>query len=326
MKRTGERNVPGDPGNCNDAGAQRGEVGAPPGWVGPLVAGARGSGSRSRAVDQVRALWIPLGLILLGYGVAQLVNGTIADRIAQGTPNALGFGLHLTEPAAVDRFLFGGELPTAWLQERLYGPRGPQWYDAVGALVYISHFVVIPAVAAVLWFRDRTRFRDWIGCVLLMTGVGIVIYVVYPMSPPWLAAEVGVIEPVARIPGLGWQYLHLAVVGDLLGTGQAASNPVAAMPSLHAAGAAVLAVFCWSRTGWCGRGLLALYPVLMGLTLVYTGEHYVIDVLVGWLVALFAGVVGPVVLGRRRKVDEPKGVARDTQSSPVRAAKLFGVR
>lgn len=272
------------------------------------------------------ALWLPLGVVLLGYAAAQLVNGTIGDRIQQGTPNALRFGLHLTEPAAADRWLFGGELPTAWLQHELYGPTSPHWYDAVAAVVYASHFVVIPAVAAVLWFRNRARFQDWIRCVLLMTGTGIVIYVVYPMAPPWLAAKVGVLQEVARIPGIGWQYLHLDAVDTLLGGGQAASNPVAAMPSLHAASAALVAVFWWRVAAWWGRALLALYTVSMGLSLVYTGEHYVVDVLAGWLVALFAGLVGPAVLGRRREADQPGSGTEDTGNSPVRAAKLFGVR
>jgi membrane-associated phospholipid phosphatase len=35
-----------------------------------------------------------------------------------------------------------------------------------------------------------------------------------------------------------------------------------------------------------------LYPLAMGFTLVYTGEHYVIDILIGWAyaaVVYFAG-------------------------------------
>jgi membrane-associated phospholipid phosphatase len=85
----------------------------------------------------------------------------------------------------------------------------------------------------------------------------------------------------------------------LLGGSQMASNPVAAMPSLHAAGAALLLFFCWRRAPWWARCLLVLYPLAMGLTLVYTGEHYVVDVVAGWLAAGLA-VGGWRVLQRLR--------------------------
>jgi membrane-associated phospholipid phosphatase len=46
----------------------------------------------------------------------------------------------------------------------------------------------------------------------------------------------------------------------------------------------LICLFLWSR--WRrGRVLLALYPLLMGITLVYAGEHYVFDVLAGWALA-----------------------------------------
>ena len=41
------------------------------------------------------------------------------------------------------------------------------------------------------------------------------------------------------------------------------------------------------------RVLIAVYPVAMGLTLVYGGEHYVVDVLLGWV---YVGLVLLVTL------------------------------
>jgi membrane-associated phospholipid phosphatase len=68
-------------------------------------------------------------------------------------------------------------------------------------------------------------------------------------------------------------------------------NKVAAVPSLHAATALLIAMFFWSRTKrW--RWLLALYPVAMAASLVYLGEHYVSDILLGWLYAVIVFVVG----------------------------------
>ena len=68
-----------------------------------------------------------------------------------------------------------------------------------------------------------------------------------------------------------------------------ASNPVAAIPSLHGAVALLVSVFLWPLVRRRWRPLLALYPLAMGFTLVLGGDHYVFDILLGW------GVVAVVV-------------------------------
>ncbi len=252
----------------------------------PVRVSSAPRGARARAgVAQLLVAWLPLGFLLLAYAAAQLINLPIADDLVPGRPNALGFGLHVAEPATLDRTVFG-TLPTAWLQQQLYGPGESRWYDAVLGVVYVSHFVVIPVTTAFLWFRVRDRFRPWITAVLVMTVAGTVTYVVYPMAPPWMADELGIVDGVARISDLGWRYLHLEPVGELLTRSQGASNPVAAMPSLHAAGAALVLLFFWSRAGARRRVLLATYASAMGFVLVYTGEHYVVDVVAGWVAAV----------------------------------------
>ena len=74
----------------------------------------------------------------------------------------------------------------------------------------------------------------------------------------------------------------------LFSEGQASVNLVAAVPSLHSAFSALVAMFLWRRVRPRLRPLLALYPLAMGLTLIATGEHYFFDVLLGWL---YAGAV-----------------------------------
>jgi membrane-associated phospholipid phosphatase len=72
--------------------------------------------------------------------------------------------------------------------------------------------------------------------------------------------------------------------------GKAYANEVAAMPSLHAAFAMLLALYLWRLVPRYTRPLLALYPPAMTLALVYAGEHYVVDCIAGWLYAVFAFV------------------------------------
>lgn len=62
-------------------------------------------------------------------------------------------------------------------------------------------------------------------------------------------------------------------------------NLVAAIPSLHAGLTAGVAAFLWYRVNRKWRPLLVAYPLIMAFTLVYTAEHYVVDILLGWALA-----------------------------------------
>jgi membrane-associated phospholipid phosphatase len=73
--------------------------------------------------------------------------------------------------------------------------------------------------------------------------------------------------------------------------GAAYSNSVAAMPSLHAAIPMMLLVFFWPEVRTRGKIGLSFYAGSMALVLVYGGEHYVADVLAGWLYAIVVTVV-----------------------------------
>lgn len=241
--------------------------------------------SRHGPIAQLLIAWSPLSAILAAYWLVQWLTAPLGTGDGEDT-NRLGFPLHVVGPARADEVVFG-TVPTVWLQERLHDGAA-HWYDAAAALVYVTHFVTIPLVTAVVWFWVRHRFTEWLAAVLTLSLVGIAGYVVYPAAPPWLAAEAGEIGPVERISGIGWEWLHLDVVADLTEMGQAGSNPVAAMPSLHAGAAFLVAGFAALSLGWAWRLVLAAYAVAMAVTLVYTGEHYVVDVAAGWAVAALA--------------------------------------
>ncbi|WP_051552169.1 phosphatase PAP2 family protein [Nocardioides sp. URHA0020] len=268
--------------------------------------------SRHGPIAQLLISWAPLSVILLVYAAAQWVSGPITQHHDDGA-NRLGFSLHVSGPARVDEAVFG-VVPSVWLQQRLVDG-STHWYDAVAALVYVTHFVSIPLVTAWVWFRVRDRFRAWIAAVLVFTVVGVSGYVVYPAAPPWLASQQDQIGQVDRISRFGWHFLQLDPIARLSGLGQGESNPVAAMPSLHAGAALLVTLFLWpSVTRWW-RAALGAYVVLMALTLVYTGEHYVVDVVAGWLTAGIAVAAGAAT--RRRSPPERSGAADLAESVDV---------
>jgi membrane-associated phospholipid phosphatase len=250
-------------------------------------------------VAQLLIAWAPLSAILVAYAAAQWINAPLGARGSGAAGNRLGFGVHVAGPAAVDRGVFG-TVPSVWLQARLVDGSA-HWYDAAAALVYVTHFVSFPLLTGVVWFCLRDRFAAWVAAVLTFTTLGVGTYVVYPAAPPWLASAQGVIGTVTRSSSRGWDYLHLDLIGRLTVSGQAGSNPVAAMPSLHAGSAMLVALFLWPMASTLWRVVLLGYVLLMALALIYTGEHYAVDVVAGWLTA-GAGAAAAVAVraaGRR---------------------------
>jgi hypothetical protein len=206
---------------------------------------------------------------------------------SRGLADDLGFSkVHVTEPITVDRWLFGGTLPTEYLQAKLCGvpcdeTKSPEWYDVVLTTVYFSHFFVALTTAAVLWVRDRVAWIRFMRRYLSLSIFALVIYIAYPMAPPWLAAQDGYLTTdIARITGRGWYQLHAS--SDIHQRLSGVGNPVAAMPSLHAATALFVAVYGISRLRSRWRWLLLLYPLAMSFMLVYYAEHYVVDILAGF--------------------------------------------
>jgi membrane-associated phospholipid phosphatase len=242
--------------------------------------------------------WVPFAAILLLYDSTR------------GVVDSLGISVHLTDIADAEAWLFGGHIPSVWLQERFYVPGEAQWYDAVFTLVYTSHFIATPALAAVLWVRNRERWKAFVARVVVLSLAGLATYTLFPVAPPWLASREGYIATVLRLSARGWEYLHVGQFHSLVTRAQEkASNPVAAMPSLHTAFtvivACALAGLIRSRLKW----LLALYPLVMGVALVYLGEHYVIDVLAGLVYALAVELAMPALTRwwRARRIRRPAG-------------------
>lgn len=193
---------------------------------------------------------------------------------------------HVTELINADRWLVGwftgGQVPTVWLQEALYDPDRVRWWDMLASWIYFSHFVLAIGVALVLWLRDRQRWAAFMRRFLFLCAAGLATYFAYPAAPPWWAYEHGYLPEVARISTRGWAEIGLHGAFNALNAGQLASNPVAAMPSLHTAWALLVVAFFLPSVARRWWPLLLAYPLAMALTLMYTGEHYLIDVFAGW--------------------------------------------
>jgi membrane-associated phospholipid phosphatase len=215
----------------------------------------------------------------------------IAYDETRGAADRLGMPLQVTSMRDADRFLFGGLDPNVWMQEQFFSADHVRWYDVVASVVYYSHFVVPVAVIAVLWVRRRDQWVRFMRRLATVLAIGCLSFVLLPTAPPWMAAGGSAAMPMSALPplerpaGRGWDALNLDAFTHAWETGRDWANPVAAMPSLHAAFALLITAFFLPRIRRRSlRVLLLTYPLAMGLSLVYLAEHWVVDVLAGWAV------------------------------------------
>lgn len=284
-----------------------------------------------RRILQVLRDWLPFALILVVYDLSRGAATLI------GTPT-----LWQVQPE-IDRRLFFGTEPTVWLQEH-FKLADPPWWEVVISTIYMSFFVLPYVVAGVLWLRNRDDWKAYARRFLALSFIALVCYAIVPAAPPWAAARCtpaevagGPSEPacmfrspaavpdggligrmhtsqpgansfVERISTRGWGKLHFEAARALVDEGQASVNLVAAIPSLHAALTAMIAAFLWRRVQSRWRPLLATYVVVMAVTLVYSAEHYLFDILLGWALALVVHAgMGRLETRRSRAVDERVG-------------------
>ena len=191
---------------------------------------------------------------------------------------ALAASVHSAGPIALERSLLGGAVATTWLQAHVGTGHLVSLLNAALTGEYLFHFGAPLAAGLWLWLRHRESFGRFVSAYMLLMTTGFVIYLLFPEMPPWMAARSGLLPPVHRIVVDSLQ--------QLAGFGQVYSGadpePNAAMPSLHVAvpmliACSVVGISTRRRAAW----LWMLYPVTISFGVVYLGEHYVADALVG---------------------------------------------
>ncbi len=194
-------------------------------------------------------------------------------------PDALMRRLRVEYPIRVDRLIGLGTPPTIRLQRALgrEGRIGPLEYGL--SAVHWSWFLVPHGTLAYILLRHREHYPRSAVMMAACFDLGCIVYWVLPTAPPWWAGDNGNIQPVRRIMAEAgerfWRRLWHPLYSSLQG------NPFAAMPSLHF-GTSVMAARILSQVGPRQSALGWAYALTLGFGLVYLGEHYVVDLAVGF--------------------------------------------
>lgn len=150
--------------------------------------------------------------------------------------------------------------------------------------------ILVAAVWLLLWHRPA--FYRYRNAMLISGGIGLVVFATYPVAPPRLVPELGLVDTVTE---------HSAAYRVF--QPKAFTDQFAAMPSLHFGWNLLIGVAI-ARTG---RGLLRIAGILMPLAMlvavVATANHFILDAVAGATLAMLGLVLathGGPLLARLR--------------------------
>ena len=254
----------------------------------PALARQRTMPGWARAIIElllILALWV-------FYSLARL----LADTSLQPALDRANELLHIEDLLGIS---WEGPLNQLFTDHTVLGLAGSYWYATL-------HYVVTAAVLVWLWRLGADRYGPARRALVIGTLLGLAAYLMMPTAPPRFLS--GYVDVLSLHAADGWWGADASAPRGLGGL----TNELAAFPSLHAGWSlwVALALQVYATRKWV-RVLGWAYALGTAIVIVGTGNHWVIDALMGWLVIL-VGWAAAQAIGRiplpalwpRRTLDE----------------------
>lgn len=198
--------------------------------------------------------------------------------------------------------------------------------DLLAAVPYATFILVAIAATIHLARKDRPAMRRLAWGFFFLNVVGFVTYHVLPAAPPWyvhahgcavdLATRANEGPALARVDAmLGISYFH--------GMYSRASSVFGALPSLHCAYPALVAIEGFRAFGRRLRIASVAFWALMVFASMYLDHHWLLDGLLG---TSYAVLVAASLRGAARLVARLRAPAVEPAPSPVPAIASRGIR
>jgi PAP2 superfamily protein len=209
----------------------------------------------------------------LGFGLVYQIARGAADR---GTLEAIQNGVTVIDAEKAVNALVEVDIQRAVMHA------GDVALTAVNITYWLSQFTVLGLALLWIYFARNDAFvtvRNWVFATNLLALVG---YVLMPTAPPRMFPEEGFVDTLAQS----------SAVNHGSGLVELASNPYAAMPSVHAADALIIgfAMATLVKSRWAAI-LWTLWPTWVWFAVMATGNHFWLDIVAGVGVALMGATI-----------------------------------
>lgn len=175
-------------------------------------------------------------------------------------------------PANFERLIFGNVLSILFQQHRT------NFLDSFFTAIYISHPFYLFLLSIIIYKKDKGIFKHFSRTMVITCYVAFIIFLLYPAAPPWLATK-GVDNIPRTLMNNFYANLNIPITYEGL-----ARNLYAAVPSLHCA-LAWNSVLCIRKLGKKYGVPMFCFTLSLWLATVYTGNHFVLDIILGVLLA-----------------------------------------
>jgi membrane-associated phospholipid phosphatase len=225
----------------------------------------------------------------------------ITYEAVYGFADKLGGIIHIEELAEADFKLFG-ILPSLFLQ---------QYYrfvvlDYTCAFLYSLHFILPIAFGFILWRYSSKNYWGFVASLLVCSYAALTTFLIFPSAPPWYG--VNAVRILLQV------YSSLGVTASKTLFDYIEANPFAAFPSLHAAYPWLISLYALKIKGRRALPILLL-PFSVWFSVVYLGEHYVVDVIGGIVYATCAFLVVEKIAPRLINYLDSRNVPEKTTQS-----------
>ena len=166
------------------------------------------------------------------------------------------------------------------------------WLVDFANQVYMnSQFAVVLTFFLWVYFFRNESFNFIRNMFIVSMGLALIGYTLYPTAPPRLFPEEGFVDTINSFSDVNHDSALVKVF----------INPYAAVPSMHCAFALIIGIsgFRLSRHAYT-KAFWAAWPLLVSWVVIVTGNHYWVDVVLGWMVAMVAALVAHRLLARAR--------------------------
>ena len=147
---------------------------------------------------------------------------------------------------------------------------------------WLSQFAVVGATLLWIYFRHHECFAGFRNWLIAANLVGLVGYVLVPTAPPRMFPEWGFVDTLGQFSSINHDSGLIAF----------AANPYAAMPSLHSMDALIVGIVMFGVVrSKLAKALWLAWPLWVGFAVISTGNHYWLDVVAGFVLAVVTGLV-----------------------------------
>jgi hypothetical protein len=191
-------------------------------------------------------------------------------------------------PLQMDLLIGGGNLPNAIVQHAVDSNGFRPLFGIFTVVIYSLHFTAPLVFGFMLWLKSRGDYLKYMAAMVLLSYAALATFWLFPVAPPWMAGEKGLINIENQFTLLTKEYglYFMPTIYQFVN-----ANPVAAIPSLHF-GYPFLAFLYAVLSRRKGLALFfGIYTLLVSVAVVYLGEHYVIDLVIGGIYAFAAMLI-----------------------------------